>query len=103
MEARHTQIGDRNTMRSIGRSLLTYGGYAVGGPWGAIVGGLLGTQMFPPIYDKNSAEQIEAISEMGFNPSMEGVKIAKVFGTCFVPGNYVWGGELTHTQIKKRF
>jgi hypothetical protein len=80
-------------MADIGRAALTIGGAVLFGPWGALVGGLLGTFLFP-------AEQPRGprLNELNVQHSTVGAPIQIRYGTAKGAGNIIWSGGLREIE-----
>jgi Putative phage tail protein/Protein of unknown function (DUF2793) len=74
-------------------SIFTLVGFAVGGPFGALIGGILGDILFPP-------EDVEGprLNELNVQRSTVGAPIPIVYGTAALAGNVIWSGGLIETR-----
>jgi hypothetical protein len=72
---------------------LTFVGYAVWGPAGALIGGLLGSLIFPPPGIKGPR-----LNELNVQRSTVGAPIPIVYGTFKLAGNVIWSGGLIETK-----
>ena len=87
-------MGSKEDKGRLGATIL--GGAVSGGAWyGYLIGGLIGTYLFPTKY-----ETPERYTELGLNTSAVGVPIAVVYGTTRVAGNYIWKNKIESTAVK---
>jgi hypothetical protein len=83
-------------MAEVARLGFTIVGYAIGGPWGALIGGLIGSALFPPPGVKGPR-----LNELNVQQSTVGAPIPIVYGTYALAGNVIWSGGLIETKHSK--
>jgi hypothetical protein len=83
-------------MAELARTGLTIAGAWLWGAPGALLGGVLGSILFPP-------EDAEGprLNELNFQQSTVGAPIPIVFGTAQLAGNVIWSGGLIETKHSK--
>ena len=79
--------------RALGRAALTIGGGVLFGPWGALVGGALGSLLLPPEGPKGPR-----LNELNIQHSTVGAPIPIVYGTAALAGNVIWSGGLLEAE-----
>jgi hypothetical protein len=83
-------------MAEVARLGFTIVGYAIGGPWGALIGGFLGSALFPLPGVKGPR-----LNELTVQQSTVGAPIPIVYGTYALAGNVIWSGGLIETKHSK--